>query len=89
MQTWPELKKMALAAPAEAMAASTSPAMITGDLPPSSSDTRFIESMAVLPISLPDAGRAGEGDLVDAGCWVRAAPAVSPKPVTMLTTPAG
>ncbi len=80
---------MALAAPATATSTSASAAMITGDLPPSSSENRFMVSMAVLPISLPTSVEPVKAILSTSGWLVRAAPAVSPKPVTMFTTPAG
>jgi len=58
--------------------------------PPSSRDT-FFRSFACGPDDEPtDFGRAGEGHLVDAGMRREAAaPAVSPKPVMILTTPGG
>ena len=40
---------------------------MAGDLPPSSSDTRFKISGGRLDDQLADRGRSGEGDLVDVG----------------------
>ena len=64
--TWPALKKIALAAPPTTVLMSASGRMMTGDLPPSSRETRFNVSVADLLMSLPTCGRAGEGHLVDA-----------------------
>lgn len=57
-----------------------------GDLPPSSKETRFKLLAAACKISLPT-----EVEPVKAmsRCRAMAAPAVGPKPVMMLTTPAG
>jgi hypothetical protein len=53
MQTCPELKKIAPAAAAPTWAGSTSGITITGDLPPSSSVTRFKVSVALTLMILP------------------------------------
>ena len=65
MQTWPELAKIAVAAPCAVLPMSTSGRTMTGDLPPSSRVTRFSVSVAFAVDDLADLGRAGEGDLVD------------------------
>ena len=62
---------------------------IAGDLPPSSSETRFRLPAAALTISLPTSVEPVKATLSTSGCSASAAPAVSPKPVTMLTTPSG
>ncbi len=61
----------------------------TGDLPPSSSDTRLSESVADLLMILPTWVEPVNAILSTPGCATSAAPAVSPSPVTMLTTPGG
>jgi hypothetical protein len=53
MQTWPELAKIERAAPAAVLEMSTSGSTITGDLPPSSSVTRFSVSVAARLMILP------------------------------------
>ncbi len=62
---------------------------MAGDLPPSSSDTRLRFPAAALTMSLPTSVDPVNATLSTPGCSARAAPAVSPKPVTMLTTPSG
>ena len=62
----PALKKIAPAAPPITVSTSASGSTMTGDLPPSSSDTRFSVSVAALLMSLADERRARERDLVDA-----------------------
>ena len=62
---------------------------MTGDLPPSSSDTRFSVSVAALLMSLPTSVEPVKATLSTPGCATSAAPAVSPRPVRMLTTPGG
>jgi len=62
---------------------------MAGDLPPSSSETRFRLPAAALTISLPTSVEPVKATLSTSGCSARAAPAVSPKPVTMFTTPSG
>ena len=89
VQTWPWLKKIAAAAPRTARSTSQSSSTITGDLPPSSSDTRFMSSTAARPISLPTSVEPVKAILSTPGCATSAAPAVSPRPVTTLTTPGG
>ena len=78
VQTWPWLKKIAAAAPCTARSTSQSSSTITGDLPPSSSDTRFMSSTAARPISLPTSVEPVKAILSTPGCATSAAPAVSP-----------
>ena len=61
---------------------------MNGDLPPSSSERRLPLPAVAWRMMRPDLGRAGEGDLVDAGVLDERSP-VAPSPVTMLTTPGG
>ncbi len=89
VQTWPWLKKIACAAPTAACAGSASSRTMTGDLPPSSSDTRVMFSIAARWTSLPTAVDPVNAIFATPGWEARAAPAVSPSPVTMLTTPGG
>ena len=58
-----------------------------GDLPPSSSVTRLSVSAALLTMILPTAALPVNAILSTPGCATSAAPAVSPKPLMMLTTP--
>ena len=88
-QTWPALKKMALAAPPTTASMLASGSTITGDFPPSSSDTRLRVSVADLLISLPTGVEPVKATLSTPGCATSAAPVVSPIPVRMLTTPGG
>ncbi|KAG1081103.1 hypothetical protein G6F40_015627 [Rhizopus arrhizus] len=80
---------MAAAAPWTARSTSQSSSTITGDLPPNSSDTRFMSSIAARPISLPTSVEPVNAILSMPGCATSAAPAVSPRPVITLTTPGG
>ena len=77
-QTWPALKKIAPAAPPITVFASASGSTMTGDLPPSSSDTRFSVSVACLLMSLPTAVDPVNAILSTPGCFTSAAPVVSP-----------
>ena len=88
-QHWPWLKKIALAAPGIAASRSASANTMLGDLPPSSSETRLRLSAAAWTISLPTSVEPVNATLSTPGWAAIAAPAVSPKPVTMFTTPAG
>jgi hypothetical protein len=63
--------------------------MIAGDLPPSSSDTFFRLPVAACTINLPTSVDPVNATLSTSGCAASAAPAVSPKPVRILTTPSG
>src|SRR5580704_10391064 len=60
-----------------------------GDLPPSSSATRLSVSAALLTMILPTAALPVKAILSTPGCATSAAPAVSPKPLMMFTTPGG
>ena len=62
---------------------------ILGDLPPSSSETRFKFPVEACRISLPTAVEPVNATLSMSGCEAIAAPAVSPYPVIILTTPSG
>ena len=87
-QHWPWLKKIAFATPAAAASTSASSKTITGDLPPSSSDTRFRLPADAFTISCPTSVLPVKATLSTPGCAASAAPA-SPWPVTTLTTPSG
>src|SRR5690242_19984111 len=76
-------------APSTAASQSASAKNTLGDLPPSSSVTRFSVSAALLTIIFPTAALPVKAILSTPGCATSAAPAVSPKPLTMLTTPGG
>jgi hypothetical protein len=88
-QHCPWLKKIALAAPAIAASRSASARMIAGDLPPNSNDTFLRFPAAAWTISLPTSVEPVNATLSTSGCAASAAPAVSPNPVRMLTTPGG
>ncbi len=60
-----------------------------GDLPPSSSEIFFSVSAAARMIVLPTSTLPVKAILSTSACSTIAAPAVSPTPVTMLTTPGG
>ena len=60
-----------------------------GDLPPSSSEIFFSVPAAARMIVLPTSALPVNAILSTPGCSTIAAPAVSPTPVTMLTTPGG
>ena len=62
--TWPVLKKMPRAAPAPPCSRSASGKTMTGDLPPSSSVTRFRLPAAAFRISLPTSVEPVNDDLV-------------------------
>src|SRR5208282_4981644 len=76
-------------APSTEASQSASAKNILGDLPPSSSVTRLSVSAALLTIILPTAALPVKAILSTPGCATSAAPAVSPKPLTILTTPGG
>src|SRR5256885_14094514 len=76
-------------APSTAASQSASGKKILGDLPPSSRVTRLRVSAALLTMILPTAALPVKAILSTWGCATMAAPAVSPKPLTMLTTPGG
>ncbi len=60
-----------------------------GDFPPSSSVTRFRVSAPARMMSLPTSFDPVNPTLSTPGCVVSGAPAVSPKPVSTWSTPAG
>ena len=76
-------------APSMAASKSASAKKMLGDLPPSSSVTRFIVSAASLTMILPTAALPVKAILFTSGCLTSGAPQVSPKPVMTLTTPFG
>src|SRR3984957_12500242 len=89
LQIWPELANTAIAAPGTAISMSASANTMSGDLPPSSSDTRFRFPADARMIDWPVKCEPVNATLSTSGCDASAAPAVSPKPGTTLTTPAG
>src|ERR1044072_6350287 len=74
MQTWPELAKIPIAAPGAVLPMSTSGRTITGDLPPSSSVTRFSVSVAVRLMILASSGEPVEATVSTSGGPTRRAP---------------
>ena len=88
-QHCPWLKKMALAAPAMAASRSASEKTMLGLLPPNSRLTFFRFPVAALAISRPTSVEPVKAILSTPSWAASAAPAVSPKPVTTLTTPSG
>ena len=78
-----------MAAPGMARDRSASANTTSGDFPPSSSDTRFRLPAAAWMICRPVGVDPVNATLSTPGCSARAAPALSPKPVTMFTTPSG
>src|SRR5271155_4253963 len=76
-------------APSTAASQSASAKNMLGDLPPSSSVTRFSVSAALLTIILPTAALPVNAILSTPGCATSAAPAVSPRPLMIFTTPGG
>src|SRR5207245_6236287 len=76
-------------APSIAASKSASAKKIFGDLPPSSSVTRFTVSAACFTMTLPTSALPVKAILFTSGCFTRGAPQVSPNPVTMFTTPGG
>src|SRR6476660_5358961 len=76
-------------APSMEASQSASVKKMLGDLPPSSSVTRLSVSAALLTISLPTAALPVNAILSTPGCATSAAPAVSPRPLTIFTTPGG
>ena len=63
--------------------------IIVGDLPPSSKDTFFKLPDAALVIIFPTSVEPVKATLSTIGCSAKGAPASSPKPVTILSTPSG
>src|SRR6266478_2580620 len=76
-------------APSTAASQSASAKKTLGDLPPSSRVTRLSVSAALLTMIFPTAALPVKAILSTPGCATSAAPAVSPKPLTILTTPGG
>src|ERR1700722_12610286 len=76
-------------APSMDASQSASVKKMLGDLPPSSSVTRLSVSAALLTMSLPTAALPVNAILSTPGCATSAAPAVSPGPLTIFTTPGG
>src|SRR5450755_660783 len=76
-------------APSIAASKSASAKKILGDLPPSSSVTRFTVSAASFTMILPTAAEPVNAILLTSGCLTSGDPQLSPNPVTMLTTPFG
>src|SRR6266436_5429033 len=76
-------------APSTAASQSASAKNTLGDFPPSSSVTRFNVSAALFTITFPTAALPVNAILSTPGCATSAAPAVSPSPFTILTTPGG
>src|SRR5215471_17682279 len=76
-------------APSTAASQSASAKKMFGDLPPSSSVTRFSVSAADFTIILPTAALPVNAILSTPGCATSAAPATSPTPFKMFTTPGG
>src|SRR5436309_13968542 len=76
-------------APSTAASQSASAKNTFGDFPPSSKVTRFKVSAALFTIIFPTAALPVKAILSTPGCATSAAPAVSPNPLTMLTTPGG
>src|SRR5467141_5048338 len=86
LQIWPELANTAIAAPGTAASRSASANTMSGDLPPSSSDTRLRLPADALTIDCPVTCEPVKATLSTPGCEASAAPAVSPYPGTTLTT---
>src|SRR5882762_5821018 len=87
LQICPELANTAIAAPGTAASRSASANTMSGDLPPSSSDTRLRLPADALTIDCPVTCEPVKATLSTPGCEASAAPAVSPYPGTTLTTP--
>src|SRR6202047_706734 len=88
-QTSPWLINTPTSAPSTAASQSASAKKILGDFPPSSSVTRLSVSAALFTMILPTAALPVNATLSTPGCATSAAPAVSPKPLTIFTTPGG
>src|SRR5437588_10208926 len=74
-------------APSMAASKSASAKNMLGDLPPSSSVTRFTVSAASFTMIFPTLADPVKAILLTSGCLTSGDPQVSPKPVIMLTTP--
>ena len=89
MQIWPELAKTAIAATGMARSRSASRHRITGDLPPSSSETRLMLPPAARAIARPVSVEPVKAMRSIPGWAASAAPASAPSPVTTFSTPSG
>ncbi len=89
MQAWPLLPKPAMTARGTAWAKSASSRISVGDLPPSSSVTRFMVSAPARKIALPTAVEPVNDTLAISGFELSSAPTTSPRPLTTLNTPGG
>src|SRR5436309_14213557 len=76
-------------APSTAASQSASGKKMLGDFPPSSRVTRLSVSAADFTMILPTAALPVNAILSTLECATMAAPADSPKPLTILTTPGG
>ena len=80
---------MPFAEPSTAASKSASGNTMFGDLPPSSSVTRFSVSAPLRMMSLPTSREPVKQTLSTPGCATSGAPAVSPNPVSTWNTPVG
>src|ERR1035437_3030893 len=85
-QISPWLKNTPKSAPSTAVSKSASAKKMFGDLPPSSSEIFFSVAAAARMMILPTSTLPVNAILSTSGCSTIAAPAVSPRPVTMLRT---
>src|SRR6516162_2932487 len=76
-------------APSTAASQSASAKKTFGDLPPSSSVTRFSVSAAPFTMTFPTAALPVNAILSTPGCATSAAPVTSPTPLMTFTTPGG
>ena len=88
-QTSPWLKNTPNSAPSTATSKSASAKKMFGDLPPSSSEIFFSVPAAARMIVFPTSTLPVNAILSTSACSTMAAPAVSPAPVTIFTTPGG
>jgi len=89
MQAWPLFMKPASSTAGMTAGRSASSRIRVGDLPPSSRVTRFRVSALARTIALPTTVEPVNEILATSGCDVSSAPTTSPRPLTMLNTPAG
>src|SRR6185436_18976230 len=87
--TSPWLTKTPNSAPSTAASKSASAKKMFGDFPPSSSEIFFSVSAAPRMMTLPTSALPVNAILSTSGCSTIAAPADSPVPVTIFTTPGG
>ncbi len=88
-QVCPELRYAACTERAAAAAGSASGMTISGDLPPSSSDTRLTDCEASSMTRLPASVEPVNDTMSTSGWTAMASPTTGPTPVTRLKTPAG